>query len=88
VSGVDVQGGTIVITYGRDANTRIRSPNGDTLALQPFLNENLDVVWKCGEANPPTPDDGGSTEVLTTVSDKYLPSSCRSGFGTDASAGS
>jgi type IV pilus assembly protein PilA len=84
VAGVDVQGGTIVIQYGRDANTRIQAPN-NVLALQPFLNENLDVVWKCGAATNPTGNAGGSTAVATSVSDKYLPSSCRTGFGTTGS---
>jgi len=84
VAGVDVQGGTIVIQYGRDANSRIQPPN-NVLALQPFLNQNLDVVWKCGGAVNPTTDAGGSTAVATSVSDKYLPSSCRTGFGTTGS---
>jgi type IV pilus assembly protein PilA len=85
VGGVDVQGGTIVIQYGRDANTKIKAPNGDTLALQPFLNVNEDVVWKCGNAMDPTGNNGGSTPVATSVSDKYLPSSCRTGYGTTGS---
>jgi len=85
VEGVDVNTGTIVITYGRDANAKIKAPNGDTLSLQPFLNANEDIVWKCGEATDPTGNNGGSVAVATTVLDKYLPSSCRSGYGTTGS---
>jgi hypothetical protein len=79
VSGVNVSGGTIVVTYGKDANDRIQ---GETLAIRPFLNDNFDVVWQCGGANPPAGADGSlSTAGATSISDKYLPTSCRSGFG-------
>jgi type IV pilus assembly protein PilA len=85
--GVDAAGGTIVVTYGRDANTRI---NGQVLAIQPYVNANGDVVWRCGESDPPaatgTTNVLGTTtspgaDTLTTLSDKHMPASCRSGFG-------
>jgi type IV pilus assembly protein PilA len=88
VTGVGVSNGTITVTYGKDANTRIQ---GATLAIQPFVNENGDVVWSCGNAIQPagsyvnsggaggggTDSDAGVTDVL----DKYMPASCRTGFG-------
>jgi type IV pilus assembly protein PilA len=84
--GVDAAGGTIVITYGRDANSRI---NGVVLAIQPYVNQNGDVVWRCGESDPPIPPTaallGTTTSAdsagLTGLSDKHMPASCRSGFG-------
>ncbi len=83
---LDAAGGTIVITYGHDVNTRI---DGSILALQPFTNENGDVVWRCGMSVAPiapasavsgTTTSTGS-DTLTTLSDKHVPASCRSGFG-------
>ena len=84
VSGVDVGTGTITITYGKDVNDKI---NGSTLAIQPLVNVNGDVVWVCGNADDPTdavadPGDGtASVDGVTTLSDKHMPASCRSGFG-------
>jgi len=88
VGSIDVQNGTITITYGRDANTRI---DNLTLALQPVVNENGDVVWICGNADDPAATyvnsagaaGGGvdSVDGVTTVLDKHMPASCRTGFG-------
>ena len=89
VTGVDVTNGTITITYGHDANAAIQNA---TLAFQPFVNQNQDLVWRCGAADQPDPGTtldipaGGTTAsddsvAATNVADKYLPSSCRSGFG-------
>ena len=83
VAEVDVTDGTITITYGRDANARI---NGDTLALQPFVNPNGDVVWLCGNATAPSagnadPGGGASPAGVTSLLDKHVPASCRTGFG-------
>jgi type IV pilus assembly protein PilA len=88
VGSIDVQDGTITVTYGRDANTRI---DGLTLSLQPVVNENGDVVWICGNADDPAATyvnsagavGGGvdSIDGVTTVLDKHMPASCRTGFG-------
>jgi len=83
---VDPAGGTMIITYGRDANDRIQ---GSTLGMQPFANRNGDVVWRCGASNAPvapaTATMGNTTSAaspgLTTLSDKHMPASCRAGFG-------
>ena len=88
VEQIDVVDGTITITYGRDANTRIVAA---TLSLQPVVNENGDVVWVCGKADDPLNTYINSAGVAgtgvdspdgtTTLSDKHVPASCRSGFG-------
>jgi type IV pilus assembly protein PilA len=91
VSGIDINTiGTIQITYGKDANSRIQ---GAQLALQPLVNDNGDVVWRCGKSNAPSDthpeSDGGaggagantSVTGTTDLSDKHMPASCRTGFG-------
>jgi type IV pilus assembly protein PilA len=84
VSQIDVDTGTITITYGRDANSRIQAA---TLSLQPMVNANGDVVWVCGNADDPLngnddPGDGVvSAAGVTSVLDKHMPASCRTGFG-------
>ena len=87
VESVDVSNGTITITYGRDANSRI---DGATLALRPVVNTNNDVVWICGNAvapqgTDPDPDGAGpageSDAGVTSLVDKFMPASCRANFG-------
>lgn len=86
VDSVEIDNGTIDITYGHDANDKIKTKH---LAIQPFLNTNGDVVWRCGNANvpmaPASPDAGTVTstgsDTLTTLSDKHMPASCRTDFG-------
>jgi type IV pilus assembly protein PilA len=93
VEGIDLDNGTIVVDYGRDANDRIQD---GVLAIQPYLNDNGDVVWRCGLSNAPgapataTAGDVTSTgsETLTTLSDKHMPASCRTDFGGAAAGGS
>ena len=77
-------GGTLLITYGLDANANIV---GDTLALRPRLSTAGDVVWLCGyftaaEAvaaaaltDPATASDDNVAN--TNIEPKYLPTSCR-----------
>jgi type IV pilus assembly protein PilA len=91
VASIDVVTGTIQIVYGRDANSKINGDPGSSttsrLDLQPFVNPNGDVVWLCGNADAPAngdddPGDGTvSTAAATTLLDKYMPASCRTGFG-------
>jgi type IV pilus assembly protein PilA len=89
VESINVTTGTIQIVYGRDANSKINNATSATaeLDLQPFVNANGDVTWLCGNANQPlnASDDPGdgvvSTAVATTLLDKYMPASCRTGFG-------
>ncbi len=83
VSQVAVTDGTIEITYGLQANTNIDS---ETLSLKPLVSGNDDVVWVCGSASTPSGASealsGNSGAVSTSVIDKYLPASCRTGFGS------
>jgi type IV pilus assembly protein PilA len=89
VQSINVTNGTIQIVYGRDANSRIHAATSATnrLDIQPYVNVNGDVVWRCGLSNPPAganadPGDGtASTDVATTLLDKHMPASCRTGFG-------
>jgi type IV pilus assembly protein PilA len=87
VFGVDVLDGTITITYGNDANAAVNqaSTANSTLSFRPMINANEDIVWICGNANNPLNaielPSGASGPDVTLVADKYLPSSCRSGFG-------
>ena len=61
VTQIEVEDGTIEITYGNSANSKI---NGGILTLVPSVNDNLDVIWTCGGTG-------------TTLPEKYLPASCR-----------
>jgi type IV pilus assembly protein PilA len=91
VSSVDLAGnnGTIVITYsgaasGGQANAVI---DAQTLALQPYLSGNQDVIWRCGAALAPAQggvtanDAAGNASTdsagLTTILPKYAPATCR-----------
>ncbi len=91
VDQLEVANGTITITYGKDANTKIQDK---LLSLQPLVNENGDVVWMCGKSVQPDStyvNSGGvggtgtdSDTGLTDLNDKHMPASCRSGFGGSA----
>jgi type IV pilus assembly protein PilA len=66
--------GTIEITYGGQANTKI---NGCLLDLVPYTNANNDVLWRCGLATAPSGTSSGGANN-TNVSAQYLPTSCHS----------
>ena len=90
VESIDVTTGTIQIVYGKDANSKI---NNQQLAIQPYVNVNGDVVWRCGAADAPdradaVPSTGSTASAAgtTDLSDKHMPASCRSGFGGDAAS--
>jgi type IV pilus assembly protein PilA len=68
-------GGTITITYGGQANSKV---NGLTLSLVPYTNSNNDVLWQCGNATAPSGTIATGAAVATTVSPQYLPTSCHS----------
>jgi type IV pilus assembly protein PilA len=61
VTQILVTDGTIAISYGAAANSKI---NGLILTLVPTINQNSDIIWTCGGSG-------------TTLVDKYLPASCR-----------
>jgi type IV pilus assembly protein PilA len=84
VTSIDIKtAGTLLITSGGDANTNLGTK---TLALQPRLSPNMDVVWLCGYnktsaataatlSDPTVPAPAADTN--TSVTAKYLPASCR-----------
>jgi len=76
VTSVTVGDGGITITYGNQANTKI---GAETLGLSPYTSPNDDVIWVCGAHTPPSGATVGGTAGTTSVIDKYLPQTCRSG---------
>jgi len=83
VKEVTVKGGTIDIEYGLQSNKNIAAKH---LALTPKVSANDDVIWICGKAGIPSgasdPSTATASTVTTDVIDKYLPASCRTGFGS------
>jgi type IV pilus assembly protein PilA len=86
VSSVDMAGfGTILITYSSVAPYQANSVlDTQTVALQPYLSDNQDVIWRCGQAAVPDgtdTDPAGNVSVdslaSTNVLPKYMPSVCR-----------
>ena len=82
VESIDIAGGTIVVTYGSEANQMIA---GRVLGLQPYLTSDRTVVWRCGQG--PAPEgavamDAGAPSAAgaTDVEPRHLPSACRPGF--------
>ncbi len=92
VSSVDFaegEAGTLVITYAGSANNGQANAaiDGETLALQPYVSGNQDIVWRCGYAPEPALEgtsaadqagtDSGDSANATTILPKYLPATCR-----------
>jgi type IV pilus assembly protein PilA len=81
VQGVAITNEDIVVTYGNQANSNVLTK---TLALAPYTDANNDIVWVCGNHNAPAsgaslPSGVGLASANTTVVDKYLPQTCRTG---------
>ncbi len=84
VTGLTVSNGTITVTYGDQANGRIA---GESLTIKPYMNDNFDIVWVCGNAPVPAGasitdvDAAGTASDPNAVSagmlDKFMPKSCR-----------
>lgn len=79
-----VENGGIDITYGNQANSQNLAD--EILSLRPVANDNGDLIWVCGNATPPASLTPAATNG-TSVKDKYLPASCRTGFGAAAGGG-
>jgi type IV pilus assembly protein PilA len=80
VESVTVANGSVVITYGRAADSNIADAR---LILTPAVTDRGDLVWICGEQ--PTPPDvvqTGPGPRGTNVAPKYLPKQCRPASGT------
>lgn len=74
-ANITVTTGTILITYGGQANSSI---NNLVLTLVPYTNANDDVLWQCGLAAPPalaTVAPGAPTGQ-TTLAPQQLPTAC------------
>jgi type IV pilus assembly protein PilA len=78
VSAVGITAGAIVVTYGLQANSNVATTN---LTFTPYTDANNDVIWVCGLHTPPVGATIGTnvTAGATTVKDKYLPQTCRTG---------
>jgi hypothetical protein len=77
VSSIDINQGTITVTYGNDANQAITGANNQ-LSLRPGLTGNGDVVWSCGGrllTVSVSLDTAGAD--ASSILGKYRPSSCR-----------
>jgi len=82
VTSVDIERGTILVTYGGNANSMIA---GTVLALQPYVADGVadgSVVWRCGHApEPPGAAEmdasAASSAAITSIEARYLPSACR-----------
>ena len=82
VESIEVLTGTILVTYGNEANATHLV--GEQIALQPFSSAGGDVIWRCGRAADPAGADttipttqSNDSDPLTTVEAKYTPSNCR-----------
>jgi type IV pilus assembly protein PilA len=78
VSAVTITTGAIIVTYGNQANSNVATK---TLGLTPYTDANNDIIWVCGLHTQPTSATIGTgvTTGATTVADKYLPQTCRTG---------
>ena len=89
VTQVAVTNGTIVITYGDQANRQLTN---ETLGLTPYETRDLSVAWRCGAAAVASGapallgnSGGGTTATYTSgtlgaaagAKNKYLPKACR-----------
>ena len=78
VDALEVQDGTITITYGQDANSKIRNAQ---LSLRPFVTADGDLAWQCGNAAIAGIEESGSGAGVTDIADKHVPAACRAGYG-------
>lgn len=88
VTSVAVTNGTILVTYGDQANAQLLN---ETLGLTPYETVDLSVAWRCGAANAPANTAPLGTSAAGAVAtytpgtlgtaggpkNKYLPKACR-----------
>lgn len=80
VSSVDVNDGSVEITFGNDAHQDIQ---GGRISFTPYMAPGGSIVWRCGGASAPAGTvlltGGGvtSAHAAPTIDARYLPSSCR-----------
>lgn len=75
VASVDLDHGTVTITYGNHAN---RTLTGQTLSLRPTLLSPDRVTWNCGNApsQGQDPQSGAAGPNQTDITDRSLPAAC------------
>ncbi len=79
VTEIQVETGTIHVTYGEQANQNI---DKGLLSLRPRISKNDDVIWLCGYnvgdgvANLGDPTVAAAASK-TSIAPKYVPASCR-----------
>ena len=76
VASVGVASGSVVITYGNEANAVL---DGQRLILVPGIDTRGRVVWICGNASRPYGVAVADGPSGSNLADKYLPSACRGG---------
>ena len=88
VAKVGVTNGTILITYGNEASTALKT-TPETLGLTPYETPDLSVAWRCGAAPIPNGTNLLGTKGAGVIAaydpgtlggvnlQKYLPSACR-----------
>jgi Tfp pilus assembly major pilin PilA len=74
VSGIEVQGGSIVISYGAKANSNIQNQR---LVLSPALDMQDNISWICGNGDVKPGVRRADGPYGSEVPDKYLPMACR-----------
>jgi type IV pilus assembly protein PilA len=74
VAGVEVQGGSIIISYGGKANTNIQDKR---LVLSPALDMQDNISWICGNGDVKPGVRRADGPYGSEVPDKYLPMACR-----------
>ena len=78
VSSIEVESGSVVITYGVAANSNIA---GQRVVMLPGVMPDGEVVWACAGNSLPQDARPGDGPYGTDVAGKYLPASCREGGG-------
>ena len=82
VSSIDINDGTIIVTYGNRINAVVA---GLTLTITPYQSPDLSISWRCGFGTAPAGTVplgtglGGrvSAYIAPTVPVQYMPSACR-----------
>ena len=82
VTSVDIQNGTVAVTFGNKANAAIA---GQILYVTPYETGEEGVVWRCANAANTagyqllgTAGGGNAaTYTATLIDDRFLPASCR-----------
>jgi type IV pilus assembly protein PilA len=75
VESVDIDNGTIEITYGNEVNAAIDT---ETLTLEPWTTPDNSVTWVCGNATANSAASAmGNASAATSLDSRYLPAACR-----------